>query len=103
MNPGSRPILVVEDDTFDAEMIAEALVEVGADAPIERVEDGAEAVGTTTSISFNTWVRGSRLPAQGVAWVGTIRTRRRGGSAGDARRRRAALRQAHEGVRGARV
>jgi two-component system response regulator len=44
MDPGSRPILVVEDDTFDAEMIAEALVEVGTDAPIERVEDGAEAV-----------------------------------------------------------
>ncbi|WP_182530117.1 response regulator [Dokdonella fugitiva] len=44
MTPGSRPILVVEDDTLDAEMIEEALLEVGAERPVERVEDGAEAV-----------------------------------------------------------
>ncbi|HEU4665856.1 MAG TPA: response regulator, partial [Dokdonella sp.] len=44
MKPGSRPILVVEDDPFDAEMIQEALLEVGSEAPVERVEDGAEAV-----------------------------------------------------------
>src|SRR5690242_6562850 len=44
MKPGSRPILVVEDDAFDAEMIEEALLEAGTETPIERVEDGAEAV-----------------------------------------------------------
>jgi predicted acetyltransferase len=37
------------------------------------------AVGTTTSLSFNMWVRGTRVPCQGVAWVGTIKTHRRGG------------------------
>lgn len=41
------------------------------------IEDGPEAVGTATSMSFNMWVRGSPIPCQGVAWVGTIRTRRR--------------------------
>jgi predicted acetyltransferase len=45
-------------------------------------EDGDEAVGTATSLSFTTWVRGSPLPCQGVAWVGTIRTRRRKGDGG---------------------
>ncbi|HEY6940795.1 response regulator [Dokdonella sp.] len=44
MKPGTRPILVVEDNEFDAEMIAEALLEVGAESPVERVDDGAEAV-----------------------------------------------------------
>ncbi|WP_440245921.1 response regulator [Dokdonella sp.] len=44
MKPGYRPILVVEDDRFDAEMIQEALHEVGAPNPVERVEDGADAV-----------------------------------------------------------
>ena len=42
-------------------------------------EEGGEAVGTSTSLSLTTWVRGSPLPCQGVAWVGTIRTHRRGG------------------------
>src|SRR4051812_23526282 len=46
------------------------------------VEDGAEAVGTSTAYPFTTWVRGSPLPCQGVGFVGTIRTRRRTGSAG---------------------
>jgi two-component system response regulator len=44
MKPGYRPILVVEDDAFDAEMIEEALQDVGAANPVERVEDGADAV-----------------------------------------------------------
>jgi len=44
MKPGIRPILVVEDDAFDAEMIAETLLELGVESPVERVEDGAEAV-----------------------------------------------------------
>jgi len=38
-----------------------------------------EAVATATSYSMNTWVRGARLPCQGVAYVGTIKTRRRSG------------------------
>jgi predicted acetyltransferase len=29
------------------------------------------------------WVRGGRVPCQGVAWVGTIKTQRRGGSGGE--------------------
>lgn len=44
MRPGTRPILVVEDNEFDAEMIEEALLAVGAPNPVQRVEDGAEAV-----------------------------------------------------------
>jgi len=44
MKPGIRPILVVEDDAFDAEMITETLLELGVESPVERVEDGAEAV-----------------------------------------------------------
>jgi predicted acetyltransferase len=43
-------------------------------------ESDGVAVGTTTSLSFNMWVRGGRVPCQGVAWVGTIKTHRRGGS-----------------------
>jgi predicted acetyltransferase len=42
-------------------------------------EDGAEAVGSTTVIPFDMWVRGAPVSCQGVAWVGTIRTRRRRG------------------------
>src|SRR5437588_7044371 len=45
-------------------------------------EDGAEAVGTATALSMTMWVRGSPLPCQGVAYVGTIRTRRRGSGVG---------------------
>jgi predicted acetyltransferase len=44
-------------------------------------EENAEAVGTTTSMSLNMWVRGGRVPIQGVAYVGTIRTARRAGGA----------------------
>jgi predicted acetyltransferase len=39
--------------------------------------DGAEAVGTSTVMDFRMWVRGAALPCQGVAFVGTVRTRRR--------------------------
>ena len=45
---------------------------------------GLVDVGTATSLSMQMWVRGARVPTQGVAWVGTIKTERRGGSA-DAR------------------
>jgi predicted acetyltransferase len=44
-------------------------------------EENGQAVGTTTSMSLNMWVRGGRVPIQGVAYVGTIRTARRGGGA----------------------
>lgn len=43
-------------------------------------EDKGHAVGTATSLSMQMCVRGSVIPCQGVAWVGTIKTmRRRGG------------------------
>ena len=45
------------------------------------IEQSSEAVGTATSLSLKMWVRGSSVPCQGVAWVGTIRTRRRSGDA----------------------
>jgi len=40
-----------------------------------------EPVGTATSLSLATWVRGGAAWCQGVAYVGTIRSHRRGGSA----------------------
>src|SRR6185503_13598429 len=42
-----------------------------------------EAVGTTTALSMTIWVRGAALPCQGVAYVGTIKTHRRGGANGE--------------------
>jgi predicted acetyltransferase len=47
------------------------------DLLLARVD--GEAVATATSYSMNMWVRGTRLPCQGVAYVGTIKTRRRSG------------------------
>jgi predicted acetyltransferase len=46
-------------------------------------EAGGEPVGTATSLSMDMWVRGGNVPCQGIAFVGTVRTHRRGGS-GDA-------------------
>ncbi|HEX8916504.1 MAG TPA: GNAT family N-acetyltransferase [Humisphaera sp.] len=40
-----------------------------------------EPVGTATSLSLAMWVRGSHAWCQGVAYVGTVRSHRRGGSA----------------------
>jgi predicted acetyltransferase len=40
---------------------------------------GSDAVGTLTSLSLKMWMRGSRFPCQGIAWVGTVRTHRRQG------------------------
>jgi predicted acetyltransferase len=37
-------------------------------------------VGTLTSLSMVMWVRGTPVPCQGVAYVGTIKTHRRAGS-----------------------
>jgi predicted acetyltransferase len=36
-------------------------------------------VGTSTSMPLQMWVRGGRVPCQGVAYVGTVRTARRAG------------------------
>lgn len=44
-------------------------------------EIDGEPVGTATSLSMTTWVRGGAAWCQGVAYVGTIRSHRRGGSA----------------------
>src|SRR5262245_4364849 len=43
-------------------------------------EKDGQAIGTATSLSMSMWVRSAKLPCQGVAWVGTVKThRRRGG------------------------
>jgi predicted acetyltransferase len=48
-------------------------------------ERGGRAVGTATSLSLRTWVRGGAVPCQGVASVGTVPTHRRAGaSSGEA-------------------
>jgi predicted acetyltransferase len=39
--------------------------------------NGSEDVGTATSLSMPLWMRGSPVPCQCVAWVGTIKTMRR--------------------------
>src|SRR4051812_29396453 len=44
--------------------------------------DGLD-VGTATSISLKIWMRGGCVPCQGVAYVGTVKTHRRGGSKGE--------------------
>jgi hypothetical protein len=41
-------------------------------------ERNGRAVGTATAISLRMWVRGGVVPCQGVAWVGTVKTARRG-------------------------
>lgn len=46
-------------------------------------EDGGEPVGTATNIAMTMWVRGSPVPCQGVAHVGTIKTRRRKAASGE--------------------
>lgn len=40
-------------------------------------EDNGQPVGTSTAMDFRMWVRGSAVPCQGVAFVGTVRTHRR--------------------------
>lgn len=40
-------------------------------------------LGTTTAISLRFWIRGGCVPCQGVAFVGTIKTARRGGAGGE--------------------
>jgi predicted acetyltransferase len=48
------------------------------DAYLLAEQDGM-AVGTTASLSLQMWVRGARIACQGIAYVGTIKTHRRGG------------------------
>src|SRR5258706_552537 len=43
--------------------------------------DGLD-VGTSASLSMKMWMRGACVPCQGVAYVGTVKTHRRGGSKG---------------------
>ena len=44
--------------------------------------DGTKPAATATALSMDIVIRGRRLPAQGVAWVGTDKTHRRTGGAG---------------------
>jgi predicted acetyltransferase len=69
-------------DRFKEGLPADARARVGDYLLAER--DGVP-VGTTTSMSLHMWVRGGRIPIQGVAYVGTVRTARRGngGRGGD--------------------
>ena len=65
----------------------------------ERAGDG-RAVGTATSLSLRMWVRGGVVPCQGVAWVGTVKTSRRGGAGtGGPRDPGIATRIMHETIR----
>ncbi|MDB5355219.1 MAG: hypothetical protein JWN24_1672 [Phycisphaerales bacterium] len=41
-------------------------------------EHNGQPVGTATSHSFSMWLRGGRIPCQGVGFVGTLKTHRRG-------------------------
>ncbi|MDB5299958.1 MAG: family N-acetyltransferase [Phycisphaerales bacterium] len=41
-------------------------------------EQDGQPVGTATSHSFSMWLRGGRIPCQGVGFVGTLKTHRRG-------------------------
>src|SRR4051794_26590939 len=49
-------------------------------ADIVLAEDAGTPVGTATALQLTLWARGGAVPCQGVAWVGTIKTHRRGGS-----------------------
>src|SRR3954451_14992273 len=44
-------------------------------------QDGVP-VGTATGLRLTLWARGGSVPCQGVAWVGTIKTHRRGSTSG---------------------
>jgi len=60
--------------------------------------DGLD-VGTLTTLSLKMWMRGACFPCQGVAWVGTVKSHRRGGSGGE---KGIASQVMHEGIRLAR-
>jgi predicted acetyltransferase len=65
-----------ELDRFKENLQADPRTQAG---DILLAEDGAQAVGTSTSLSLTMWVRGAAFACQGVAFVGTIHTRRRAG------------------------
>ena len=46
----------------------------------EAAGGGGTPVGTATALPLTLWARGGAVPCQGVAWVGTAKTHRRGGS-----------------------
>src|SRR5688572_16673605 len=55
-------------------------VTVGRDyeGDVLLAERDGRLVGTATSLNLRMWVRGGAVPCQGVAWVGTVKTSRRG-------------------------
>src|SRR5262249_41634349 len=63
--------------TKDRELYVKSLHEDKRPAEYLLAERDGRAVGTATSLAMSMWVRGARLPCQGVAWVGTIKTHRR--------------------------
>jgi predicted acetyltransferase len=66
-------------------------------------ERNGRAIGTSTSLDMRMWVRGGAVSCQGVAWVGTIKTSRRGSSgAGSAKEPGVATRVMNETIRLAR-
>ena len=64
-------------DDFKARLANDARTAVG-DYLLAEADDG-RPVGTATHLSLSMWVRGGRVPCQGVAWVGAIKTHRRKG------------------------
>src|SRR3569623_446040 len=48
-----------------------------ADGDVVLFEDNGVVVGTATHLSLEIGSRGGRVPCQGVAWVGTVRSHRR--------------------------
>jgi len=60
---------------------------------------GGVDVGTATALSLHLWARGGRVPCQGVAYVGTLKTARRLGGEGE---QGVATRLMHETLRLAR-
>jgi len=62
---------------YREKITADARAKAGDFLIAER--DGV-AVGTLTSLSMELWARGAQFPCQGVAYVGTIKSHRRGGS-----------------------
>ncbi len=48
-----------------------------ADGDVALLEDNGVVVGTATHLSLQICTRGGRVPCQGVAWVGTVRSHRR--------------------------
>ena len=65
-------------DDFTARLRGDGRAGPG-DYLLAESEEG-RAVGTATHLSMHLWARGGRVPCQGVAWVGAIKTQRRKGA-----------------------